>query len=359
MYGHSVSGSQMEKYLLLLLCFASFSSTAGNDKFISAKVIENFNSKGVNETYNRSRVEGWAYLSFVVNTEGQASNIVAINSSSDRSIDQAKMYLENLRYSSAMANNEAVNEAKTIFFTENKQVESSGKGAISKGFINRYNEAYKVVTSKNKELAKEKLKNLTDTYTKNFEEQALSHWLHSIHYFLHAEWGLYFESLEKGYLLGSNLPRDIEVKNTKNLLDWYIFKKSYPQALKVLARLNNIKERKLSPESFNIKYNEIISGQKNNKTINTEFVMYGRRNSWLQELSHSSISFESSNSDLSIVELRCQNAVYKFAQSSIENFQIPDDYIGCSILVQAPLGTSFTLIEQDKSTNDHSSAEVI
>ena len=336
----------MKKYLFFLLYLTSLSSAANKDNFISAKITEDLNSKSINETYNRSKVEGWAYLSFIVNLQGKPSNIEVINSSSDNSIEQADKYLENLSYSTAKVNNSAVFEAKTIFFRENKQVKRSGKGAISKGFINRYNEAYKVTTSKNKELAKEKLNSLTETYTKNFEEQALSHWLHSIYFFLNAEWGMYYESLKKGYFLGENLPRDIEVKNTKNLLDWYIFKKSYPEALKTLTRLNNIKEIKLNPESYNIKYDEIISGQESNKIIDTEFIFYGRRSSWLQELSHPVISFESSNLDLSAVELRCRNAVYKFAKSSIEIFQIPDNYINCSILVKAPTGTSFKFTER-------------
>jgi hypothetical protein len=83
-----------------------------------------------------------------------------------------------------------------------------------------------------------------------------------------------------------------------------------------------------------------------NKTSETRISFTGRRNSWLHTISHSSLSFDASKENVSKVELRCQNAVYKFTELKVKTFEIPKNYSGCQLLVQGKLDANFKLTEQ-------------
>jgi len=67
---------------------------------------------------------------------------------------------------------------------------------------------------------------------------------------------------------------------------------------------------------------------------------------WLHTLPRSNINLTTITGKVELAELRCDNIWYPFEFTEIDNFNIPESYLNCSILVKGRAGTQIKFIEQ-------------
>ena len=318
-------------------------------EFIPAQLIENSNSKGISEALNRSRMEGWVALSYVIDIEGAVKDIIVLRSSDDMYVSRSKKYLRNLRFMPAQFSDEKVTSGKSFFLKHDKSFLGNNNDDISTGFKNKYNETYQYITGKDFKLAIDSLKSLQENYAKNLREQALSSWIHSVYYFFIKDWSKYGQSVITGNYLREYLPTSMAVKNTKNLLDWQIHKGMYIDAIDTLKSLKNIENTDF-PEGDYLKSLESISNSLDESKVIDVSISLTKDYIWSHAPSRSTISLNVNSGSVDKVELRCDNAVYKFSDSVIEDFRIPLEYLGCRIFIKGDPGSEFTLTERGKLT---------
>lgn len=337
-------------YSLLVTALLLIITNVGKaSDFIPAKVIEDSNSKGISEALTRSRLEGWVALSYVVDIEGAVKDIIVLRSSDDKYVSRSQNYLDNLRFKPAKFSNEKVTSAKSFFLKHDKSFLGNRNDDISAGFKNKYNETYQYITSKNFKLAIDSLQDLEENYAKNLREQALSAWIHSVYYFFTKDWTEYGERIITANFLREYLPTSMAVKNTKNLLDWQIYKGMYIDAIDTLKSLKHVENTDFPEENYFGALESIVNSLDENEVIDVSIFMT-HDYIWSHAPSRSTISLNVNLGEVDKVELRCDNAVHKFNDFVVDDFTIPPEYLRCKIFIKGGPSTEFTFTEKGKPT---------
>lgn len=330
--------------LFYFLIFAVTNSFATD--FIPPQLIENSNPKGVQETYNGSRIEGWTLLNYVVDKKGFPKHIEIVNASSnDKYTEDSITYLQNHRFSPATQNGEKTLSAHNFFMQHNKTVQHTPNEGLSVGFSLRYDRAKQFMFEKNFEETLSVLNQLRDSNAKNLAEQALSAWLHSIYYYHQKDWFAYRDNLLEAYKLRKYLPLDMAIKSTQNLMQWQSYQHAYSDAVKTLASIEHIKDAKIDADSTKEALKSLVDSIDNN-AVNEIKTTLSKGKAWLHTLPRSIISLSTVSGEIELAELRCKNAWHPFESIEVKSFTIPDSYINCSILVKGKAGTEITFVEQ-------------
>ncbi|MEC8206262.1 MAG: energy transducer TonB, partial [Pseudomonadota bacterium] len=171
----------------------------------SAYIVKNSN-KRYPGSYNGSRLEGWALMSYVVDTQGKAKDIEVIMASDTRgSEENAEKYLTNLEFAPATKEGKTVEGGYLYSFEVGKYFNGYSNDKASRGFINEYDEINKMLQAKEFNKAEQALAELYKDHTKNTSEQALFAWLKSQYYYHQQQWFDFDEQLSVAYLLRAKL----------------------------------------------------------------------------------------------------------------------------------------------------------
>lgn len=325
----------------IFLCFYSIYSTSvfaesiSASNFSPAELIKNLNSKKPNETSSRSRSEGWVDISYLVDEQGIAGNLVVVDSSeNDHVISQAHKYLSRLHFSPAIYNDQAVVSAAKLLFRTDKSFYGNPNDMVSRSFRDRYNKINKLLAQEKMEEVKYKLEKLGKNSVNNLAEKAMFAWIRSVYAYRQSEWLLYERSITTAVHLRYLLPTKMAMKATINLFEWYKYKKQYKNALGVLGNLGNIDNARMDPAilaSLEQSIHDLVESEPE-LTITTSPT---DRGVWLHSPTRATFSLSSSQGSVTSVELRCDNSHYKFSGAVVENYTIPEGYLNCTLLVKA------------------------
>lgn len=338
----------MKKFSVIIFLLSCVSISSQADDYIPPQLIENLNPKGISETANASRIEGWSLLSYIIDRNGVPKHIQIINSSNDdKYIEDSITYLKNHRYSPAVYKGKKTLSSQTFFMKHDKSFYDSNNDGISIGFSLRYDRAKKFIFEKKFENALEVLNKLRKSNTKNLAEQALAAWIHSIYYYHQKNWPAYRDNVLEAHQLRAHLPVDMAVKSTQNLLKWQMFKNQYSDALYTFQSLKDIKDTTFDKNSQETLLNSILDSieMKTDIEINTTL---SERKSWLHTLPRSNISLTVISGTIEFAQLRCANAWHQFKSFQIKDFNIPNDYLNCSILIKGKSGTQIKWSEKGR-----------
>ncbi|WP_448550729.1 energy transducer TonB [Thalassotalea montiporae] len=322
-----------------ILCLLFFSFACSSQVFIPAKLLDNANKKYREDSF-ASRVESYAYISFVINKEGKATDIVVLDKSDFRDISGvAKQWLKNLTYQPARISDKPINSEKRLLWRYDKALSSGSNDGISPRFAQSY-EKTKSLVKDNAVKAEHELINVKQA-TKNLTEQAFYAFISSFVYAQTKDWLSYGEHVFDAWMLKDFLDNHSAYMATKNLFDYALYKQDYRLALEVANSFKTLSGIEISAQVYQSYYDSVQQSIEQRKEIT-------KRYSISQELpvyhaiTRRKVQLETASDNVE-AQLRCKNHVENV--SITEMLLIPSTAIDCRLLVRATEDTELTIVE--------------
>lgn len=317
-------------------------ATKGKSRFIRAKLIENQNSAKPRETAIASRLEDWAYMSYVVDKAGKVQDVVILASGNKRAKAKTSIeFVENFQYQNALYDGEAVNSRKRFLLRHLKTIGAPNEG-LTPGFYARYEKILNQLRAKQYETALETLKDLEVHNAKNLSEQALSAWLHSLYYYSVQNWPAYGDALETATLLREYLPTKQAIKSTQNLFEYQKFKKHYAEAAETLKSMAGIEGAELDEVTYFAMLKPLLVLMKQTATV-SETAELTRQYPWARLLFRNRADIQVLKGALNKVQLRCDNGWQVLDPSETITVTVPKGWRGCELLIAGGQGSRFSI----------------
>lgn len=348
-------------FLSLILPFSAYSDVSNEQeqKPKIAQQIKSFmNAQPINRTppeyprnMARGNTEGWVQLSFVVDTEGKPKNVTVINSSGKRAFERAaQRAVKTWEYEPAIENGEKVEQCNTTVQLDFRL--GSLKGAVRSRYRRLLLDGFDAIDEADQEkldltlekLEKMKIQVLAEhswleflkanaAKLKNEPEQQLHHLKRAVpsHYQPSKDTILpeayVVTVLQEMFILQYNSGLYGDAMNTFNKLD----KMESDGALTVAnhfrphyEKLDNI-----------IKSKEVmdVKGQI------SEF------SNWSHNLMRSKFVISNVEGNLDKVDIRCRSKQFVYTFEENNQFQIPESFGKCQLILEGKQGSQFTLSE--------------
>lgn len=316
------------------------------DDFVAATPIKNSNRSIPRERNRSDRLEGWAMLSYIIDTDGLVKEVVAVDVSSKGDyVTPSLKHLRSLRFTPATRQGKPVVSTRTQFISHKVTLYGSNNEGISPSFSKRYNAVDKLLGQQQFAEAKAPLAELQDTNTYNLTEQALSAWLHSIYYASQNDWPAYGQSVKNATYLRAYMPTKMAIRTSQNLLEWHKFKNQPADAIRTLYRMTDIDNAEIDQQTHQAMLLPLLQqiDEQPEIKINTTLNQAG---AWLHMMSRSVFSLDFNQGELQKVELRCDDHWQPLVAAKVDKFIIPQSDYSCSVLVTGRPGAEITFVEQ-------------
>jgi hypothetical protein len=328
--------------LIVVLCVLSHTAYS---KIISPKIIQNDNR--VKEVFtSRAGMEGWAWVSFLVDVDGKPKDIVVLDySGKERYIKRTINYVKNLTFSPTLFNGVLVISEKNMFLPHTFSGVGYSAGTVTPVFLKKYQKAIDVINSP-KDIYKARIliDNLKDDHTKNLEEHALVAWLESIYYYKNQDFLEYIRQSQITLKLHKYLPLKILSRAVVNLFEAQLHYGYYAEAKQTLNSMREMEGLKLS-EQVAAKFHEQL---KNKMEFNLPIQVKGKLTAlggWVYKNTMQKFKITQVNGIINSVELRCIGFYQKYTQSWQVELEIPQNAENCVTLIQGQKGTTFDLVQ--------------
>lgn len=194
-----------------------------------AKLIKAWPIKPFDGT-DRSRTESWANLSFVIDTQGDVTDVEVLSHSEVRfDEDDFKRLIKMWQFEPAILNGEPIDASWLYTVQSKKMFDGVDNGTIKRGFLSTGEQIQAALADKNFDLVRTLLNKL-DEHTKNNAEQALNHWFKAQYYYFVEDWHQYGHHLQSAYALSKELPTEYRIKLHQNTLHWFMYTREYLSA---------------------------------------------------------------------------------------------------------------------------------
>ncbi|WDE10024.1 energy transducer TonB [Thalassomonas haliotis] len=292
----------------------------------------------------RSGREGWAVLSYVIETDGSVSNILVEESSGRRSFDRAAVKAaKKWRYQPAIENGKPVQQCHNRV-----KIDFSIKGAnssVSRKFLRRYKDILALIEKDDLVLAKEKIDQL-----KTFKQWRLSEEMYfSLARASYArktgDKALELASLKRALAADSNrLNPEFQLSTLQHIYNLNLSQNRLHDALATYDKITSTAkdESQIKPfkDSKNAVEDFIHGGQ--------DIILNGalkENNAWNHTLVRKAFSLTNIKGSLHKLDVRCANKRHVFTVENNTSWEIPESWQRCSVYVYGEKKTEFQLIE--------------
>lgn len=339
----------MKKRLLALSLASTFNHlSVSADDFIPAQVINKNYDQLTNTSPRASRLEGINLSSYVVDENGQVSDIEIVATAGQKKYQrEAVDYVSKLNYKSAKLNGGAVSSAKTMTVSSQNVHASFSNDQASPGFFKDYEKASQLIDDKNFDEAKTYITELENEHTKNTVEIVLLAWLKSQHSYFVKDWKRFDKSIYEAFLFRDNLPDQIKKRVIKNALQWFISKQDYVRAYDAIDALSDIESITFTEQNKAQLLAQVNDIYKNSGDINQQISLEPAQ-AVLPLLSKSEAVLKAEK-PLSKVQLRCENKVVDYDTSAIDKIVISKNDMRCGLLIKSAQAQTVTLKQTGKS----------
>lgn len=339
----------MKKRLLALSFASTFTHlSASADDFVPAQVINKNYDQLTNTSPRASRLEGINLSSYVVDKNGQVSDIEIVATAGQKKYQRKVVdYVSKLNYKSAQINGGAVSTAKTITVSSQNVHASFSNDQASPGFFKDYEKASQLIDDKKFDEAKTYITELENEHTKNTVEIVLLAWLKSQHSYFVKDWKSFDKSIYEAFLFRDNLPDQIKKRVIKNALQWFISKQDYVRAYDAIDALGDIESITFSEQNKAQLLAQVNDIYKNSGDINQQISLESEQ-AVLPLLSKSEAVLKAEK-PLSKVQLRCENKVVDYDTSAIDKIVISKNDMRCGLLIKSAHAQTVTLKQSGKS----------
>ena len=339
----------MKKRLLALSLASTFTlPPVSADDFVPAQVINKNYDQLTNTSPRASRLEGINLSSYVVDENGQVSDIEIVATAGQKKYQREAIdYVSKLNYKSARINGNAVPTAKTIKVSSQNVHASFSNDQASPGFFDDYKKASQLIDDKKYDEAKTYITELENEHTKNTVEIVLLVWLKSQHSYFVKDWEKFDKHIYEAFLFRDNLPDQIKKRVIKNALQWFISKQDFVRAYDAIDALDNIDSITFSEQNKAQLLAQVNDIYKNSGEISQRISLESEQ-AVLPLLSKSEVELKS-DKPLSKVQLRCENKVVNYDLSTIDKIEISKNAVRCGLLIKSTFAQTVTLKQSGKS----------
>ncbi|ASM49846.1 hypothetical protein PESP_a1778 [Pseudoalteromonas espejiana DSM 9414] len=339
----------MKKLLLALSLASTFTHlSVSADDFVPAQVINKNYDQLTNTSPRASRLEGINLSSYVVDENGQVSDIEIVATAGQKKYQREAIdYVSKLNYKSAQLNGGAVSSAKTITVSSQNVHASFSNDQASPGFFNDYEKASQLIDEKKFDEAKTYITELENEHTKNTVEIVLLAWLKSQHSYFVQDWKSFDEHIYEAFLFRGNLPDQIKKRVIKNALQWFISKQDYVRAYDAIEALGDIESITFSEQNKAQLLAQVNDIYKNSGDINQQILLESEQ-AVLPLLSKSEVELKT-DKPLSKVQLRCENKVVDYDTSAIDKIVISKNDVRCGLLLKSAQAQTVTIKQSGES----------
>ncbi|TMO72695.1 energy transducer TonB [Pseudoalteromonas sp. S3776] len=339
----------MKKRLLTLSLASTFTlPPVSADDFVPAQVINKNYDQLTNTSPRASRLEGINLSSYVVDENGQVSDIEIVATAGQKKYQREAIdYVSKLNYKSARINGNAVPTAKTIKVSSQNVHASFSNDQASPGFFDDYKKASQLIDDKKYDEAKTYITELENEHTKNTVEIVLLAWLKSQYSYFVKDWEKFDKHIYEAFLFRDNLPDQIKKRVIKNALQWFISKQDFVRAYDAIDALDNIDSIIFSEQNKAQLLAQVNDIYKNSGEISQQISLESEQ-AVLPLLSKSEVELKS-DKPLSKVQLRCENKVVNYDLSTIDKIEISKNDVRCGLLIKSTFAQTVTLKQSGKS----------
>ncbi|WP_042145598.1 MULTISPECIES: energy transducer TonB [unclassified Pseudoalteromonas] len=336
-------------FLFLLLKTTHLLATPfeSENSFTPAKLIPK--SHNVKEVPHATRLEGWVYMSYIVDVDGKTKDIeILAYSTKGANLHHAYKRVESLRYEAALYKGKPVESAKTYLLKHTISFYGSNNEGISTGYRYGFNRVDKYLQTKEFTKAKSELDQLNEDHSKNLTEQALTAWLYSNYYASQKDWSNYGEMVQIANHLREMLPTKMAIKNSQNLLSYYEFTQQYADAVNTVYKMKNIKNAEIKPDT--IKAMILPLSKKLNSSVAIKIEANLKKDiAWQYSVGRKVLSVKVEQGKLDSAQFRCTNVVYNIEMDNLNSIVIPNDFHNCSFLLKGAEGSKIIITEKNQT----------
>jgi TonB family protein len=297
----------------------------------------------------RNSREGWARLSFVIDEQGDVSNVLVIETSGSKDLTQAAIKAAELwKYKPAMENGKPIQQCVNSVQMDFRMNKSGTTGA-SRRFIFKYKKAQQALVDKNYDEVEKQLALMKKNKYLHLSE---NNYLHLLSAAYAKEKGDKSEQLshlslvamslsslsnekQKVSVLYQTLTLQIELNQFQAAHFTYEKLVNIPSASSYLSELSELMA----------KVDDVISGNKNLviiADIKSDF--------WRADLVRDEFSLIDVEGSLHTLDVRCANKRHVYTIEEDNTWKLPASWKNCSIYVYGAPKTSFKLIEHPFGT---------
>ncbi len=335
--------------LLPLLTYAE--KTTQIATITDAEVIERIAPKYPITAVKKGR-EGWAILSFVIDKEGNVSDIVADDFAGDKRFVSASIAaMKKWKYSPAIENGKPVEQCKNSVQMDFRLSDHSDTNKVSRKFYRIYKAAQQAFAQNDLEKAKEYIDTIDTLKNLRFSDVVYGELLKAEYAKRLGDKKAQFRYLVKASAGSSSVFPDNIVYNLSverlqlaielNLLD------------SALSSLNYImKLKKAQPELAY--YQDLEQKIKAFIQSDNDLIVEGELNdnySWRYPLVRHQFSIVPISGEIDKLDIRCANKRHLFTIGDEKTWSIPKKWQKCSVFVYGDKKATFTLIEHGLTEN--------
>lgn len=311
--------------------------------FAPAKLLENNNSKYY-KTKLKTRQEYWSYSNYIINDTGLPSDILVLDATSVEKSDLAHKYINNLEFTPAKLNNQAVTSNNFFVYNKNKAFANRTNDAFSSQFEKQYLHINTLIDSNKLINVEVLLSELFQSETKNLTEQALHAWLASYYFYKTQNEAQYLNYISKAYKLKNQVPTKVAYRISMSFLKYKLHTHAYKEAIDILSEIRKIKGLKIDAKSLDKTFNEVITMARNTPEFTLEKTLSKFGNTH-HTLSRTIISVQTDNGT-SKAELRCNNGRHIFEKSSFKYYKVPENLKECTLFLIGQPNSTAKITEQ-------------
>lgn len=323
--------------LLIITALSTIAYQVESANFTPPKLLDNNNSR-YHKTKLKTRHEYWSLNNYVINEEGIPSDILVLNATSLKKSDLADRYINNLVFSPAKLDNQAVASNNFFLFNRNRGFINKTNDAFTGSFEKQYLHINTLIDKNELTEVENLLTELFESETQNLTEQALHAWLASYYYYKKQNSTQYLKYISKAYHLKSQVPTKVAYRISMSFLKYKLHTHAYKEAIRILTEIRKIKGLKLDEKSLNKTFEDVTTMAKNTPRFTLEKTLSKFGNTY-HALSRSIISVQAAPG-ISKAELRCDNGRHLFDSTSFTDYNVPEYLKGCTLfLIGQPAST--------------------
>jgi hypothetical protein len=317
------------------------SPVLANDFTPPKLAVKNYNQL-TNHSSRASRLEGLNISSYVVDKNGQVTDIEIVATAGEKKYQrEAIEYISKLNYENAVLNGEAIPAAQSITITSQNVHLAFSNDKASLGFFNDFGKASALIEQQKLTEAKALINEIESEHTKNTVEIVLLSWLKSQHDYFAKDWVGFDKHIYEAFLFKNNLPDQIKKRVIKNALQWFIYKQDFVRAYDAIAALGDIESMTFTDENKQQLLSQVNDIYKHSGDILQKIYLQSEQ-AVMPLLSKSEIELES-DSPLTKVQLRCENKVVDYDTSAIDKIVISNNDLRCGLLIKSAQAQTVTL----------------
>lgn len=307
----------------------------------------------VRETVLEGRLEGYALLSYIIDEQGQVSDIEPFISSTIKDpYKNAELFYSNLRYSPAQTAEKTIKSASITFFEDSIAFLGDNNNNVRKGFLNHYSRLQKLIAGRALNDAEIALETLHDEFTKNTNEQALYHYLASQFWQIKQDWTRYEFHVTHAFTLRDKLPLEYRQFATQNMLQWYMYAQQFSDAKEVAQAFAHLNGVNVKPETVSKAVDEVVAVAAQQLNINQQIEFQYLTTRVLNPI-RSDINLKLLQGPLERMQLRCTFHVESFDVNSLENqnnvsLTIKPEFGPCHLLLKGNTSTILNVAQTGK-----------